>query len=150
MEKRATAMLEARSGSSVAGTGTFSESSGRVTLVLALQNAPPGVSAVHLHEKGDCSAPDASSAGPHWSPSEQPHGHPTAAAHHLGDVGNLEVGADGTGILTFSAEDWELGTGSANDVLGRALIVHQKQDDFTSQPAGNAGGRIACGVVKMD
>jgi Cu-Zn family superoxide dismutase len=90
---------------------------------------------------------DGMSAGGHWNPTGAGHGHLGSGAHHAGDIGNMVVGADGTGSLTFSSDEWEVRTGSGSDVLGHAVIVHGGVDDFTSQPAGNAGMRIACGVV---
>lgn len=143
----ATATLEPRSGSSMGGQGTFTRDGNRVVLVLDVTGVPAGTHAVHLHEKGDCSAPDASSAGPHWNPTEEPHGEWASTPHHLGDVGNLEVDEGGKGTLRLSTDRWEVGTGGAHDIVGKALVVHATRDDFVSQPAGAAGGRIGCGVV---
>lgn len=145
----ATATLESKSGSSVTGTGTFTQREGQVTLELAVENAPPGTHAVHLHEKGDCSAEDATSAGAHWNPTGSSHGHFGHNGFHLGDIGNLEVAEDGTGRLTFTTDKWTLGGGAETDILNKALIVHAAQDDFQTQPTGNAGGRIACAVVQQ-
>ncbi len=148
--ERALAVLEPKSGSTVRGAAVFSELGSRVTLQLYVTDAPPGTHAVHLHDVGDCSAEDGSSAGGHWNPGGQPHGQWGSGEHHLGDIGNLEVGPDGTGTLRLTTDRWAVsGDGStANDVVGRAVVVHSSADDFTSQPAGNAGARIACGVVR--
>jgi len=145
---QATAVLESRSGSTLTGTGRFVDDGGSVTLTLNVANAPPGEHAVHLHETGDCSAPDASSAGAHWNPTKSDHGEWGHASHHLGDIGNLHVGADGTGALILTTDRWSIGTGDIGDLLGRAVIVHEKADDFVTQPTGAAGGRIGCGVVR--
>ena len=143
----ARAALEARSGSALTGEGVFTREGEEVVLTVAVTGVSPGTHAVHLHEKGDCSAPDASSAGGHWNPTSEAHGQWGHAPHHLGDVGNLEVGEDGSGRLVFRAGVWEVGTGGERDIVGHALVVHEKVDDFTTQPTGAAGGRIGCGVV---
>ncbi len=144
----AQATLEAKSGSTVGGQAVFFTSAGEVKLRLEVTDAPPGKHAVHLHLNGDCSSDDAASAGPHWNPADEPHGRLGHGAAHMGDIGNIDVGNDGRGVLTFSTKEWQAATGTAADVVGHAIIVHATDDDFTSQPAGNAGGRIACGVVK--
>lgn len=145
---QAIAALEALGGSGVSGAATFTVENGAVVLELALAGAAPGEHAVHLHEFGDCSAADGSSAGAHWNPTTAAHGRWGAGAFHLGDIGNVVVGAGGRGTLRLVSEHWALRTGAANDVLGKSVIVHAKVDDFTTQPTGNAGGRIACGVVR--
>ena len=109
--------------------------------------APGSTHAIHIHEKGDCSAPDASSAGGHFNPGGEPHGQVNTPAHHAGDMNNLV--ADGSGVATVDlrASGPSLGTGAASDAIGRAVIVHADADDYTSQPSGNAGARLACGVI---
>ncbi len=143
----ARAAIEGRSSSKLAGEAVFTEVDGKVHVVVAVTGAPPGKHAVHVHEKGDCSAPDASSAGTHFNPDGQghPHGDPGAAKHHAGDFGNMEVGADGNGKLDLTVKSITVSAGPRS-VVGRAIIVHEKPDDF-SQPVGNAGGRIGCGVI---
>ncbi|HZI13198.1 MAG TPA: superoxide dismutase family protein [Myxococcus sp.] len=143
----ATANLESRSSSATTGTATFKEEGGRVKLTLSVTGATPGQHGAHIHDVGDCSAPDATSAGPHWNPSAAPHGSPTAAQHHLGDLGNIAVGQDGTGTLELSKPEWKLGDGSATDVVGKAVVIHAGQDDLVTDPAGNSGARVACGVI---
>ena len=103
----------------------------------------------HIHEKGDCSAADASSAGGHFNPSAQPHGRAGHGAHHAGDADNLV--ADGRGVAKVDTHQSgvTLGGGAANDIAGRAVIVHAQPDDYTTQPTGNAGGRIACGIITI-
>jgi Cu-Zn family superoxide dismutase len=145
----ARATIEARSDSAVEGEAGFTQyDDGTIRLRLEIENASPGTHAAHLHETGDCSAPDATSAGGHWNPTAAAHGAWGAAAFHLGDLGNVEVGEDGTGSLELSTDLWSLGTGEADDIVGRAVIVHAGADDFTTQPTGGAGGRIGCGVIE--
>jgi superoxide dismutase, Cu-Zn family len=106
--------------------------------------------AFHVHEKGDCSAPDASSAGDHFNPTSQPHGNPKTKSRprHVGDMANLRADAQGTAKVDMLIEGATLQTGAPSDLAGKAIIVHQKADDYTSQPAGNSGDRAACGVIK--
>ena len=144
---KASAPLQARSGSSVHGTATFQARDGGVEMRLTVTGATPGPHAVHLHEKGDCSDPEAKSAGAHWNPTNAPHGNPSTPPCHRGDIGNLEVDAKGEGTLVYRSSTWTIGGDPATDVIGKAVIVHAQVDDFTSQPAGNAGARVACGVV---
>ena len=144
----AAAAIESKNDSGMTGTATFSSGHDEVTMTLSIQGATPGEHAFHLHEIGDCSAPDGTSAGGHWNPTAQDHGKWGGEAFHLGDVGNLVVGDDGTATLTVSTKLWSIGTGDDNDVIGRSVIVHAGVDDFTSQPTGAAGGRIGCGVIQ--
>ena len=145
----AAAHIESKSGSSLTGHATFTEHDGMVTLELTVQGAPAGELAVHLHENADCSAADGSSAGPHWNPGGVEHGRWGAAPFHMGDVGNLQVGADGTGSMTLTTDLWSIRSGDAGrDVVGRSVVVHEKADDFKTQPTGAAGGRIGCGVIE--
>jgi Cu-Zn family superoxide dismutase len=147
--RTAIARIEPKSGSELSGTATFEGGAEEVALVLEVENALPGEHAVHLHEIGDCSSPDGTSAGGHWNPSGVDHGQWGAEPFHLGDIGNLEVGDDGRGSLKMMTDLWSIGTGSESDVVGRAIIVHQSVDDFVTQPTGAAGGRIGCGVVEL-
>jgi Cu-Zn family superoxide dismutase len=148
-EKSATARatIEARSGSSVAGAAVATEKGRAVQVVVDVTGASAGVHAVHIHEKGDCSAPDATSAGSHFNPTGEAHGAPDAEHHHAGDFGNMTVGADGKGHLIITSKVLTV-TAGPNSVVGRAIIVHEKEDDMKTQPTGNAGGRIGCGVFK--
>lgn len=108
---------------------------------------PNGSHGFHIHEKGDCSAADASSAGGHFNPAAQPHGRAGHGAHHAGDGDNLIADAQGVARVNAHFSEVNLG-GGANDIAGRALIVHANADDYSSQPAGNAGARVACGLIK--
>ena len=108
--------------------------------------SPNSLHAVHLHEFGDCSAPDGSSAGGHYNPDGHQHAGPDAPAHHAGDFGNLQADATGTAHLDLVSTDLTV-SGPHNPVLGRSVVIHAKADDLVTQPTGNAGGRIGCGVV---
>jgi Cu-Zn family superoxide dismutase len=114
-----------------------------VQVVADITGLTPGKHAFHIHEFGDCSAPDAASAGSHFNPTKEPHGAPDAAQHHVGDFGNLE--ADSSGKAHLELKSNKLKFSGENSILGHAVIVHEKVDDW-SQPVGNAGGRQACGV----
>jgi Cu-Zn family superoxide dismutase len=116
----------------------------------AIQGLPPeGEFGFHVHERGDCSAPDASSAGEHFNPANRPHGHPDSAARHAGDMFNLKADAKGIAQVDTVTPGVSLHEGRATDVLGKALVIHAKPDDYASQPAGNSGDRIACGVITV-
>lgn len=110
--------------------------------------APGSAHGLHVHEKGDCSAADATSAGPHFNPGGKPHGDPFAATHHAGDLPNITAGSDGVAHVNLHVDGVSLGGAAATNILGRALVVHAQADDYTSQPAGNSGARVACGVVR--
>jgi Cu-Zn family superoxide dismutase len=148
----AVAVLEAKSGSKLEGTATFEHMEGsRISCRIELRNVTPGVHAAHIHEKGDCSDPAGKSAGGHWNPTTKKHGQWNQAdgEFHLGDLGNIEVGADGTGSLTVTCDLWTIGDGGPYDIVGRSVIVHAAPDDFKTQPTGNAGDRIGCGPIAL-
>ncbi|AOD16314.1 superoxide dismutase family protein [Xanthomonas fragariae] len=133
--------------------------SGRVVLVPALRGIritgtvgglrPGGVAGFHVHERGDCSAADASSAGAHFNPTGAPHGRSGDGAHHLGDMDNLRADAEGVAHLDMIVSGISLGDAAPTDVIGKSLIVHADSDDYRSQPSGNAGARLACGVIRV-
>ncbi len=145
--KKATAYIVPRSDSEVGGAAIFIKEGAQVTLQVTVESASPGEHAVHIHETGDCSAPDASSAGGHWNPAGEDHGAWGTPPHHLGDLGNITVGEDGTGSLNMSTDRWAIGGGGDNDIIGKAVVVHAVADDLTSQPSGAAGARVGCGVI---
>ena len=144
----AMAQIGSASGSTLTGTAIFTKDGENITISVEIQNASPGLHAVHIHENGDCSAPDATSAGGHWNPTDVAHGKWGEGEFHLGDLGNITVGEDGTGSFELTTDLWEIGTGSDIDVIGKGIIVHADADDFVSQPSGNAGARIGCGVIE--
>ncbi|MFO0757920.1 MAG: superoxide dismutase family protein [Byssovorax sp.] len=137
--------IEPRSSSKLSGSATFTAVDGGVKVSIKVAGAPPGKVATHVHETGDCSAPDAKSAGGHFNPDNHPHALPDGE-RHLGDLGNIDIAADGTGRLEITVKGANLTPGDAHSYLGRAIIVHEKQDDG-GQPVGNAGSRIGCGVI---
>lgn len=145
---KATAAIESKSGSKVTGKAVFTElPSGGVKVEVWIENATPGVHGIHLHETGDCSAPDAKSAGAHFNPAGNPHAGPADAHRHNGDWGNITVGADGKGHLDVTTDMLTVKPGP-NSVVGKAVVFHEKADDLKTQPSGDAGGRFGCGVVK--
>lgn len=135
-----------------AGTASFTPAKGNgVTIRLKLKNLPPGDHAVHIHEHAVCDAPDFKTAGGHFNPAAKKHGIENPMGHHNGDLPrNVAVGADGTASATFKVDDLSLDP-SASDSLfangGTSIMVHEKADDMKTDPAGNAGNRIACGVI---
>lgn len=143
---RASVELEARSGSKTTGMGEFHQTPQGVQATITVANAAPGQHGLHLHTTGDCSAPDAESAGPHWDPHKAPHGAPGSPAH-AGDLGNLTVGADGTGRLQIILSGATVAPGDMS-IVDKALVLHETVDDLMTQPAGNSGARIACGVIR--
>ena len=145
--RRAKAVLDSKSGSTVSGEVTFTEKQGGVEISIKVKGATPGPHGVHLHENGDCAAADAQSAGGHFNPDKTAHGAPHGAVHHGGDLGNMTVRANGAGELKLTVKGLTVSEG-AHSVVGRAFIVHAGADDLKSQPAGNSGARFACGVVK--
>jgi len=147
---QATAELSQANESGLTGTATFTDvGDGKINVKVTLANVSPGKHAVHIHEKGDCSAPDATSAGGHWNPGNTKHGHRGVdAEYHAGDIENLEAGEDGTGTLEMTVEGWTIGGADSTNIIGHAVIVHDGADDFTSQPSGAAGKRIGCGVIQ--
>lgn len=137
--------FESKSGSNVIGSAVFSEKNGKVTFTAKLSGLKPGVHAIHIHEKSDCSAADATSTGGHWNPTFKKHGKWGDAEYHKGDIGNFTADTNGNGTISMSTEEWCIGCGDeTKDILGKGLIVHDKPDDFVTQPTGNAGARVAC------
>jgi Cu-Zn family superoxide dismutase len=146
-EKTVHASFESKSGSTLTGTATLTETADGVKVRVELDNVPPGEHGAHVHEKGDCSAPDGSSAGGHFNPASHPHALPENTPRHLGDLGNVSVSGDGKGTIDIVATGANLKEGDPNSFLGKAIIVHEKKDDG-GQPTGNAGGRIGCAVIQ--
>ena len=142
---KAVAVLHPTEGSRVGGTIHFSKVEGGIEVRGELKGLSSGQHGFHIHEFGDCSAPDATSAGGHFNPTGHPHAGPDAAPRHVGDLGNLT--ADESGTAHYERIDSKLAFNGASSILGRGLIVHEKADDLKSQPTGDAGGRLACGVI---
>lgn len=146
----AEANLAPASASLVSGRLALQPEAGGVHISGVIGSVPAGRTvAFHVHEKGDCSAVDASSAGGHFNPAAQAHGCAGNGPHHAGDMDNLQANAEGHVDVDVHLRGVTLGGGAANDIGGRALVVHADADDYHSQPAGNAGARIACGVIRI-
>lgn len=147
--KEVVVKMEPKSDSNVSGNVFFKEANGLVTVTVVVDGLTEGTHAIHIHEKADCSAADGTSSGGHWNPTAQPHGKwGSPEGYHKGDIGNMEVGADGKGTMTMSTNEWCIDCGDPNkDVLGKAIIMHDGTDDFVTQPTGNAGGRVSCGGI---
>jgi len=140
--------FQAKSGSKLAGKAVLTETADGVRVSLTLENVkPPGDHGAHVHEKGDCSAPDAASAGGHFNPKGHQHALPATPERHLGDLGNVTIAKDGKGTHEITIAGANLKEGDPSSFLGRAIIVHEKKDDG-GQPVGNAGGRIGCAEIK--
>jgi superoxide dismutase, Cu-Zn family len=143
----AAAQLAATKGNQASGTIAVAPMGDGVHLTGTLTGLKPDSEfGFHIHEKGDCSAPDASSAGGHFNPAGVEHG-PQDGTHHAGDLSNAKSDAQGNVEVNAHVSGVSLGDGGANDVLGKAIVLHEKADDYKSQPAGNSGARIACGVI---
>lgn len=142
---KAIAVLHPTEGSKVHGVIAFSKGEKGIRIRAGIEGLDPGMHGFHIHEYGDCSSPDATSAGGHFNPGDMPHASPIADKHHVGDMGNIE--ADGTGLARLDQLDPHMTFQGPNSIIGRAVIVHASQDDLTTQPTGNAGPRVACGVI---
>lgn len=141
--------IEAKSDTKTSGEISFTQKKSGVTMLVKAENLTPGIHAIHIHEKGDCSAKDASSAGGHWNPMKDMHGKWGHGEHHNGDIGNLVADADGKATLTFNTDRWCLDCkDETKNIFGKSIIIHAKEDDFTTQPTGNAGGRVGCIEIK--
>jgi len=147
--KSVTFALESKSGSNVTGNVTFTEENGEVTMKANLTGLSEGEHAIHIHEKADCSSDDGKSAGGHWNPTGAPHGKwGDEAGYHKGDIGNFTANAEGVAEVTKTTDEWCVGCeDDTKNVMGKAIIVHEGVDDYTSQPSGDAGSRVSCGGI---
>ncbi len=144
----AEAVLEPTEGNEVSGTVRFTEVDDGIRVEASVVGlSENSLHGFHIHEEGDCSAPDATSAGGHFNPTDTPHGGPDdePSERHVGDLGNLE--SDETGQATYDRVDDLLTFEGDASILGRSVIVHADEDDLTSQPVGDAGARLACGII---
>jgi len=145
----ATATLEPTTGNTAKGIVHLTDvGEGNVEVQVDLTGVPPGVHGFHIHEKGDCSN-NAQAAGGHFNPTGMIHGAPDAVSHHAGDWGNVTADANGEVHTKFQTHSITLKSGDATNAVGHAIVLHGNPDDLTSQPAGNAGPRIACGVIQI-
>jgi Cu-Zn family superoxide dismutase len=141
----ATCKLESKSGSQVTGTVTFMKMRDQVHVTADITGLKPGKHGFHIHEKGDCSAPDAASAGAHFNPSQHKHGGPETAERHEGDLGNIETDASGKTHFSWMGK---LSLSGPNSIIGKSVVVHEKEDDLKTDPSGNSGARVACGAIE--
>ena len=145
----ATATLSPTSGSTAQGTVRFVQlADGAVQVSVDLTGVPPGVHGFHVHDKGDC-GDNGNAAGGHFNPLGTPHGAPNADPHHSGDFGNVTADSNGVVKTQFTTRSVTVAAGTSSAV-GHAVILHANPDDLQTQPTGNAGARIACGVVQMN
>ncbi len=142
----AQARMQPTEGQDVRGTVTFTQQNELIKVVASFSGLTPGGHGFHIHEKGDCSAPDGTSAGGHFNPGDKKHGHPGKGEHHVGDLPMLQADQNGKASLTTTLSGLSLGSGESG-IIGRAVIVHAAPDDFKTQPTGNSGARLACGVI---
>ncbi len=143
----AVADLASTTGNTAKGTVTFTQRGDKVAVAAKLIGLTPGSHGFHIHEKGDCSSGDGMSAGGHFNPFGKPHANPSAADHHAGDMPMVVADASGNASLDATLDVTTIGSG-AGDIVGKAVIVHKDPDDFTTQPTGNSGARVACGVIR--
>jgi len=137
--------LKPTEGNQVHGFVKFIQRKHSVMVRAHVEGLTPGKHGFHIHECGDCSAPDASTAKGHFNPGRHHHGGPSADERHAGDLGNLN--ANDKGVADYERSDKVIHMTGSDSILGKAIIVHEKVDDYTTQPTGNAGSRIACGVI---
>ncbi|HEY0333612.1 MAG TPA: superoxide dismutase family protein [Stenotrophomonas sp.] len=147
----ATTELKPTQGNEVKGNLTFRSVDGGLRVTGQISGLKPNSQhGFHIHEKGDCSAPDGSSAGGHFNPAQSEHGNVAADPHHGGDMPNLTADAQGNASVDGPvSSNVDIGKGDAFDITGHAVIVHADPDDYKTQPTGNAGGRLACGVITV-
>ena len=144
---RATANLEPTKGNRAVGTVTFAERLGKVYVTAEVSGlAPNQEHGFHVHDKGDCSSGDGMSAAGHFNPGGTPHG-PQQGPRHGGDMPNLKADANGNARTSFTIDEVTVAAGPKS-IVGRGLIVNKDPDDYKTQPTGNAGARLACGVIK--
>jgi Cu-Zn family superoxide dismutase len=143
--KKASAKLQSPD-PKVSGSIHFTQETDGVHVVADVSGVPPGMHGIHVHENGVCTPPDFKSAGGHFNPGHTPHACMPTDPRHAGDFGNITVGADGKGHLDFTLAGASL-SGDAS-VIGKSIVLHAGQDDCSTQPSGNSGDRLACGVIK--
>ena len=151
LNRPATATLQPTKGNQAKGTVTFTptDDANKVKVQVHLSDLKPGsMHGMHVHEKGDCSAPDASSAGGHFNPAGKPHGDRSVTEKHAGDLGNVEASSAGKVSATFDVDDISVSDGQQG-IIGKSVILHEKADDLKTQPSGDSGDRIACAVIKF-
>lgn len=139
-------VVDAKSGSNVAGAITFIQEKDGLRILADISGLTPGKHGFHIHEHGDCSAADGTSAGGHFNPTNNKHGGPDSEVRHVGDLGNLE--ADKFGFAHYDRVDTLIELNGEYSIIGKSIIIHADEDDLVSQPTGNAGARVACGAIQ--
>ena len=142
---KAVAMIYPTQNQKVTGVVTFNATQQGIKVALELQGLTPGKHGFHIHEHGNCNCPDANCAGGHYNPTNMPHASPVMTHRHVGDFGNIE--ADKDGVVRTEFLDTHITLNGPHSIIGRSVIVHEKEDDFITQPSGNAGARWGCGVI---
>ncbi len=142
---KAVCVIHPTEGSDVKGVVTFTKEGDSIKVVADIEGLTPGKHGFHIHEYGDCTAPDGTSTGGHFNPTNQPHGAPTDEHRHVGDLGNLVAGKDGKAHYEWT--DHVISFSGKNSIIGRGIVIHAGEDDLHTQPTGNAGKRVACGVI---
>ncbi len=145
----AVATIHAVEGEDISGAVTFTKTDDGTEVQAELENLSSGKHGFHIHQHGNCSDRESfASAGGHYNPTDQSHGAPTADQRHVGDMGNIPVGSDGLGELTYTDNIIKLN--GKHSVVGHAVVLHAGEDDFESQPSGDAGSRIGCGIIGIN
>jgi Cu-Zn family superoxide dismutase len=142
---KAVCILSPTQGNAVTGIITFTKTENGIKVIADVKGLSKGKHGFHIHEFGDCSSPDGSSTGGHFNPEEKSHAGPSDMARHMGDMGNLE--ANDAGLAHLEYTDHMISFEGDHSIIGRSIIVHKSEDDLKTQPTGNAGSRVACGVI---
>lgn len=143
--KKAVCVILPLGDSKVEGAVTFTQQDGFIVIDAELTGLTPGLHGFHVHEFGDCTMVDGTCAGGHFNPTNMPHGGPDSDKRHVGDLGNIK--ADDQGVAEFQLKDKVIQLNGPYSIIGRSIIIHEKADDLKSQPSGDAGKRIGCGVI---
>jgi superoxide dismutase, Cu-Zn family len=144
----AAAQIAPTQGNTVTGGLALAQSAAGVHITGSIQGLKPDAEfGFHVHEKGDCTAPDGSSAGGHFNPTQAQHGNPSGPTHHAGDMSNIKSDGQGVAQVDVTAAGTSLNGDPGSDIMGKAIVVHESPDDYTTQPSGNSGKRVACGVI---
>jgi Cu-Zn family superoxide dismutase len=143
--EHAVAIIYPTAGSSVSGTVTFAQTDSGILIVADIDSLTPGKHGFHIHQYGDCSSYDGTSAGGHFNPDNKEHGGPNSKIRHVGDLGNIT--ADSSRVAHLEMVDKVISFSGPHSIIGRAVVIHANEDDLKTPPSGNAGVRVACGVI---
>ncbi len=142
---KAITVIHPTKGNNISGIITFQEEKDGLHINGTLKGLTPGKHGIHIHEYGDCGCDNAVCAGDHFNPTHKNHGSPDSPDHHLGDLGNITANDQGVG--QYSLIDKQTTLNGPNSIIGRTVIIHADEDDFVTQPTGNSGARVGCGVI---